>query len=265
MRKYLEHYNYSVATALSATEGLRYLQSHLPQVIFLDQLMPGITGLEMLRTLKTDPRTFTIPVVMCTSVERPDFKVEARDFGAVEVHNKPPNLDLLDELLSSIDKPDLDLTIPPKLDSTENLPKVADPVIAVMMPEQVHQYAVLREEINQGLVHLTDEIFVQISELRAQVRQIEDGQLTGTDRDAFRQIAKEEADSLYRSVQAEMNLIRRKLDAMDALHRRDRAELQRDGVSSTEVRTVAEQAVADAVNRFSRSLTEAIVKALGKQ
>jgi CheY-like chemotaxis protein len=263
MRKYLEHYNYLVTTALSATEGLRYLQDNRPTVIFLDQLMPGITGLEMLRTLKTDPNTVTIPVVMCTSVERPDFKVEARDSGAIEVLNKPPNLDLLDELLTSIERPDLDLSPTLEIATTEHLQRLPAEAV-VMVPEQVQQYATLREEINEGLRHLTDEIFVQISELRAQVHQIEEGQLTGPDRDDFRQIAREEADSLYRSVQAEMNLIRRKLDAMDALHRRDRAELQREvPPGNVDVRSVAEQAVADAVNRFSRSLTDAIVKALG--
>lgn len=47
--------------------------------------MPGLSGLEVLRTLKSDPATVSIPVVICTSVEAPEFHQQARSSGALAV------------------------------------------------------------------------------------------------------------------------------------------------------------------------------------
>jgi CheY-like chemotaxis protein len=263
MRKYLEKHNYFVTTALNTSEATNYLQSHQPRVIFLDQIMPGVTGLEFLKALKTNPATVAIPVVMWTSIEQVEFRQEAQGSGAMEVLYKPPDLNQLGQLLQTIENA---VPAPVAVISAAAEPAVPTAQSIVLIPQPVQEYAALGEDISKALHHLTDEIFVQISELRAQVKQIEGGQLTGPDRDAFRRIAREEAETLYQSVQQELERIRKKLDAIDWMQRRDRNELMRDArtTASAEARTVAESAVADAVNRFSHRLTDAILKAMGK-
>jgi CheY-like chemotaxis protein len=58
--------------AVSGEEGLRLAQAHLPQVIVLDLVMAGQSGVEVLASLKADPATQGIPVVIITSQIVPD-------------------------------------------------------------------------------------------------------------------------------------------------------------------------------------------------
>jgi CheY-like chemotaxis protein len=58
---------YAVMEAVSGEEGLRMAQAHRPQVIVLDLVMPDQSGVEVLATLKSDPATHAIPVIIVTS------------------------------------------------------------------------------------------------------------------------------------------------------------------------------------------------------
>lgn len=53
--------------AASGEEGLRLARNELPRAIVLDLLMPGMSGFEVLRQLKSDPRTAGVPIVINTS------------------------------------------------------------------------------------------------------------------------------------------------------------------------------------------------------
>src|SRR5690349_2524790 len=90
LRKYLESMSFQVDPAECAEEAYRFLQSHRPDLIFLDHVMPGTDCFEALRHLKNDPQTGTIPVVICSSNEGEEFTSEARRKGAVDVLQKPP-------------------------------------------------------------------------------------------------------------------------------------------------------------------------------
>ena len=58
---------YAVIEAASGSEGLRRAREDQPQVIFLDLMMPEMSGFEVLERLKSDPSTRNIPVVIITS------------------------------------------------------------------------------------------------------------------------------------------------------------------------------------------------------
>lgn len=104
LQRYLERYAFSVDTAESAEVAYTYLRSHRPEVIFLDHVMPGVDGFDVLRSIKSDPRTNDIPVVICSSNEGDAFTQEARFKGAADVLPKPPSPQQLARVLGSLEK-----------------------------------------------------------------------------------------------------------------------------------------------------------------
>ena len=58
---------YETIEAASGAEGLERAREQLPAAIFLDLVMPGLSGFEVLDALRTDERTRGIPVVILTS------------------------------------------------------------------------------------------------------------------------------------------------------------------------------------------------------
>lgn len=92
-----------VDTAESGPEALDYLRLNPPPAaLFLDHMMPGMDGFEVLATLKSDARLSAIPVVMYTSQEDANYMHAARALGAMDVLTKPPSVDALDRLLTTL-------------------------------------------------------------------------------------------------------------------------------------------------------------------
>jgi len=60
---------YTVIEARDGPEGLRLARQEAPQVIFLDLIMPGMSGFEVLGRLKSDAATRDIPVIIYTAKE----------------------------------------------------------------------------------------------------------------------------------------------------------------------------------------------------
>jgi len=63
----LEDTSYTIIEAQDGVEGLRRAAKEQPQIIFLDLIMPGMTGFEVLDRLKSNPATRDIPVIISTS------------------------------------------------------------------------------------------------------------------------------------------------------------------------------------------------------
>jgi len=84
----------------SASEALNYLQTHQPDIIFMDHLMPDIDGFEATRRIKANPATRHIPVIMCTGKEHEGYLQEATAIGATNVLAKPPETAALDAILT---------------------------------------------------------------------------------------------------------------------------------------------------------------------
>jgi CheY-like chemotaxis protein len=66
----LSRAGYQVSTAADGEEALRVANDKLPDIILLDMMLPKISGLEVLRTLKTNPATMDIPVIVLTSLSQ---------------------------------------------------------------------------------------------------------------------------------------------------------------------------------------------------
>ena len=73
-----------------------------PKVVLLDLKLPKVSGLEVLRNMKSDPGLHTIPIVIVTSsAEDPDIKA-AYDLGANGYVVKPVQFDSFMEAMSKV-------------------------------------------------------------------------------------------------------------------------------------------------------------------
>ncbi|TSC76719.1 MAG: response regulator receiver protein [Parcubacteria group bacterium Gr01-1014_29] len=79
---YFQQSGYEAKGAPDAAAGLELAESWRPDVILLDIIMPGINGLELLHTLKTDPLTKNIPVFIFSNLDSEDEIAQALDMGA---------------------------------------------------------------------------------------------------------------------------------------------------------------------------------------
>jgi signal transduction histidine kinase/CheY-like chemotaxis protein len=66
MKEWLEKGGYRVETAANGDEALRWLSRNPSSLIMLDLMLPGMSGFEFLNTLRSDPFTADIPVVVVT-------------------------------------------------------------------------------------------------------------------------------------------------------------------------------------------------------
>ncbi|WP_017443277.1 PleD family two-component system response regulator [Rickettsia gravesii] len=88
--KLLKEY-YTVLTANSGKEALAILKKGKIDIILLDVMMPEMDGFEVCKTIKTDPETTHIPVVMVTALSDIDDRVKGLEAGADELLTKPIN------------------------------------------------------------------------------------------------------------------------------------------------------------------------------
>ncbi|MHB1240560.1 MAG: response regulator, partial [Gammaproteobacteria bacterium] len=85
LRRMVEVHGLAVDEAESGEDALDYLRNRRPDVVFMDHMMPGISGLETVRLIKADPELATVPVVMYTSKSGEVYVGQARALGALDV------------------------------------------------------------------------------------------------------------------------------------------------------------------------------------
>jgi CheY-like chemotaxis protein len=85
LSRMLEKYDIEVDMADAAERAIEYLQSNRPDAIFMDHQMPGMDGLQALKTIKGNPQTAMIPIMMYTSQEGELYVGQARALGAMGV------------------------------------------------------------------------------------------------------------------------------------------------------------------------------------
>ena len=85
----LEAADYNVLVAENAQQAHATIIDRHPDLVLLDWMMPGTTGLELLRRLKRDELTAKIPVIMLTAKTEEDSKISGLDAGADDYISKP--------------------------------------------------------------------------------------------------------------------------------------------------------------------------------
>ncbi len=82
---------YDVVEAADGFQALERIAQAKPDVIFLDVLMPGMSGWELLAKLREDEATAQIPVVMLTALDSEDDQIRGWEGGVVDYLTKPFN------------------------------------------------------------------------------------------------------------------------------------------------------------------------------
>jgi CheY-like chemotaxis protein len=85
LSRMLEKYDIEVDMAEAAERAIEYLKSNRPDAIFMDHQMPGMDGLQALQSIKSNPQTAMIPIMMYTSQEGELYVGQARALGAMGV------------------------------------------------------------------------------------------------------------------------------------------------------------------------------------
>jgi two-component system, chemotaxis family, response regulator PixH len=86
---YLREGGYTVINAVGAKEALNKVSEQKPDVIITDVVMPGMSGFELCRRIKTHPETEKVPVVICSSKDQEIDRLWGMKQGADAYLTKP--------------------------------------------------------------------------------------------------------------------------------------------------------------------------------
>jgi twitching motility two-component system response regulator PilH len=89
LKKILRSAGYLTLEALDAESGLEIARAELPDIIFLDIVLPGMNGFAALRALRRDPSTRDIPVIMISGNEQATEQFFGTRIGADDFMKKP--------------------------------------------------------------------------------------------------------------------------------------------------------------------------------
>ena len=89
LRKVLRSAGYETREALDAEHGLTLIDQDPPELIFLDIILPGMNGFNALRTIRKQPASQHIPVIMISGNESATEQFYANRIGADDFMKKP--------------------------------------------------------------------------------------------------------------------------------------------------------------------------------
>jgi two-component system alkaline phosphatase synthesis response regulator PhoP len=89
LRFNLSREGYQVSCSPAGEDALSRIRSHIPDLIVLDLMLPGVDGLEVTRHLKGDSKTKDIPIVMLTAKGEEADIVTGLELGADDYITKP--------------------------------------------------------------------------------------------------------------------------------------------------------------------------------
>lgn len=85
----LRRHGHDVMTTLDAESAMRRVKETLPDLILLDWMLPGMSGLEFARRLRAEPRTREVPIIMLTAKGEEQDKILGLEGGADDYITKP--------------------------------------------------------------------------------------------------------------------------------------------------------------------------------
>ncbi len=94
-QKKLSHDGFEVRTAENGLEALALVKKEEPDLILLDIMMPKMNGLEVLKKMKDDPKTKSIPIIVLSNMSGgndPDVALEMGAAAYLVKSDNPPDV-----------------------------------------------------------------------------------------------------------------------------------------------------------------------------
>lgn len=85
----LSHAGYEVRVAADGDTALMALEEETPDLVVLDWMLPGVSGIEICRRIRSKPRTRDLPVIIVTARGEEEDRVRGLDTGADDYMTKP--------------------------------------------------------------------------------------------------------------------------------------------------------------------------------
>lgn len=95
LRFHLTHEGFEVATATNGEAAVQAIPRKMPDLVLLDLMLPGLDGFEVCRSLKSNPLTATIPIVLVTAKGEEADIVAGLELGADDYITKPFSMKVL--------------------------------------------------------------------------------------------------------------------------------------------------------------------------
>jgi DNA-binding response OmpR family regulator len=96
----VKHQGHVPAVARSGREGLAAIEAEAPEAVFLDLVMPGLSGVELVREIRQ--RHPELPIVVLTGRAAQLDLVEVQRLGVTDIVEKPWALKRLGEALGNL-------------------------------------------------------------------------------------------------------------------------------------------------------------------
>jgi two-component system response regulator (stage 0 sporulation protein F) len=89
---------YDVVIAENGYQAMQIIETHPPQLMFLDIKMPGLNGIDILKKLKEDQKQVDVVVITASGHEKTEE--EARSLGIIDYLKKPLDIYEIDRVTS---------------------------------------------------------------------------------------------------------------------------------------------------------------------
>ena len=106
LRHNLKRQGFDVVIEMDGQDGVNAAQEELPDLILLDWMLPGLSGVEACRQLRHDSATREIPIIMLTARSEERDKVRGLDVGADDYVTKPYSIkELMARIRAALRRP----------------------------------------------------------------------------------------------------------------------------------------------------------------
>ena len=97
----LTMYGFDVDEAEDGAQGMALVKQNQYNIVFTDVEMPNMNGFEFLARVKRDPNFKNLPVVLCTTLGKPEHIDKGRKLGATSYIVKPIKKETLERALKN--------------------------------------------------------------------------------------------------------------------------------------------------------------------
>ena len=98
----LTQLGYNIIASNNGEQGIEITRKHLPDLVLLDLMLPGIHGIDVCRILKNDKDTSDVSIIMLTALGQDEDIVKGLETGADDYVTKPFSFSVLEARIQSV-------------------------------------------------------------------------------------------------------------------------------------------------------------------